>query len=102
MKIAASATVDTVLIVSADSDLCPAVRSARGVNATLARIPAFPPHRRSGELKTLLPSAFVIGETKLRQSQLPPVVHDASAGEKHTRPAYGSRPSGYRRRVGNS
>jgi uncharacterized LabA/DUF88 family protein len=88
MEIAASATVDTVLVVSADSDLCPAVRSARGVNPTLAVIPAFPPHRRSGELKTLLPSAFVIGETRLRQSQLTPVVHDAVTGEKYTRPAY--------------
>jgi uncharacterized LabA/DUF88 family protein len=87
-EIAASATVDTVLVVSADSDLCPAVRSAQRVNPGLTIIPAFPPHRRSGELRTLLPSAFVIGETKLRQSQLPPVVRDTATGNKYARPAY--------------
>ncbi|MEV5948981.1 NYN domain-containing protein [Streptomyces sp. NPDC051993] len=69
MEITASAQVDTVLVVSADSDLCPAVRSARTVNPQLTIVPTFPPHRRSGELKVLLPSAF-----KLRQSQLPAVV----------------------------
>jgi uncharacterized LabA/DUF88 family protein len=88
MEIAASVTVDTVLIVSADSDLCPAVRSARQVNPQLTIVPAFPPHRRSGELSALLPSAFTIGQTKLRQSQLPPVVKDSVTGVKYMRPAY--------------
>lgn len=88
MEIAASAAVDTVLVVSADSDLCPAVRSARRVNPQLTIVPAFPPHRRSGELRALLPSAFTISETKLRQSQLPPVVQDPATGVKYMRPAY--------------
>ncbi|MFI1952981.1 NYN domain-containing protein [Streptomyces xinghaiensis] len=88
MEIAAAGSVDTVLIVSADSDLCPAVRSARGVNQELTMVPAFPPHRRSGELSTLLPSAFTISETKLRQSQLPSVVKDPVSGVKYMRPAY--------------
>lgn len=88
MELAASARADTVLVVSADSDLCPAVRSARRVNPRLTIVPAFPPHRRSGELKALLPSAFTISETKLRQSQLPPVVHDSATGSKYVRPAY--------------
>ncbi|HLL37652.1 MAG TPA: NYN domain-containing protein [Streptomyces sp.] len=88
MEIAASAAVDTALVVSADSDLCPAVRSARKVNPQLTIVPAFPPHRRSGELRALLPSAFTISETKLRQSQLPPVVHDPVTGSKYVRPTY--------------
>ncbi|MFJ8757340.1 NYN domain-containing protein [Streptomyces cyaneofuscatus] len=88
MEIAASAVVDTVLVVSADSDLCPAVRSAQRVAPQLTIVPAFPPHRRSGELRLLLPSAFTIGETKLRQSQLPPVVRDAATGAKFERPTY--------------
>lgn len=88
MEIAASAAVDTVLVVSADSDLCPAVRSARRVNPQLTMVPAFPPNRRSGELRALLPSAFTIGETKLRQSQLPPVVRDPVTGAKYVRPTY--------------
>lgn len=88
VEIAASATIDTVLVVSADSDLCPAVRSARKVNPKLTIVPAFPPYRRSGELKALLPSAFTIGETKLRQSQLPPAVHDPVTGATYARPAH--------------
>ena len=88
MEIAVSAEVDTVLVVSADSDLCPAVRSAQAVNPQLTIVPAFPPYRRSGELRALLPSAFTISETKLRQSQLPPVVRDAAAGVKYVRPVY--------------
>lgn len=88
MEIAASAALDTVLVVSADSDLCPAVRSARKVNQRLTIVPAFPPHRRSGELKALLPSAFTISETKLRQSQLPPVVQDPATASKYVRPTY--------------
>lgn len=47
-----------------------------------------PPHRRSGELKALLPSAFTISETKLRQSQLPLVVQDTVTGAKYVRPTY--------------
>jgi uncharacterized LabA/DUF88 family protein len=88
MEIAATSTIDTVLLVSADSDLCPAVRSAQKVNPGLTIVPAFPPHRRSGELRALLPSAFVIGETRLRQSQLPTAVHDPITGKKYARPAY--------------
>jgi uncharacterized LabA/DUF88 family protein len=88
MEIAASAAVDTVLVISADSDLCPAVRSARRVNPQLTIVPAFPPHRRSGELRALLPSAFTISETRLRQSQLPPVVQDLVTGSKYVRPTY--------------
>ncbi|MFI0721515.1 NYN domain-containing protein [Streptomyces sp. NPDC021224] len=87
-EIAASSSIDTVLVVSADSDLCPAVRAARRVNPGMTVVPAFPPHRRSGELAALLPSAFTIGETKLRQSQLPPVVISPVTGTKYVRPTY--------------
>jgi hypothetical protein len=39
-------------------------------------------------LAALLPSAFTIGETKLRQSQLPPVVVGPATGTKYVRPSY--------------
>lgn len=90
MEIAASRTVDSVLVISADSDLCPAVRSSRRVNPQLTIVPAFPPNRRSGELTKLLPSAFTISETRLRQAQLPGVVEDPRTGRKYVRPEHWS------------
>lgn len=42
----------------------------------------------TSRFSALLPSAFTISETKLRQSQLPPVVTDSVTGAKYLRPAY--------------
>ncbi|QWW20036.1 NYN domain-containing protein [Schaalia sp. 19OD2882] len=62
---------DMALIISADSDMAPAIRTVRRLNSTVTLVAAFPPNRHSNELKSLLPSSFSIGENKIRQSQLP-------------------------------
>lgn len=61
---------DTALIISADSDLVPAVKAARGLSEDLFIAAAFPPRRNSAELKRILPSSFRIGDNKIRQNQL--------------------------------
>lgn len=83
---AAEGNADTALIISADSDLVPAVRAARTLNSTLYMAAAFPPKRFSAELKRLMPGSLHIGTTKLTQSQLPTTVTDAH-GYTYTRPA---------------
>jgi uncharacterized LabA/DUF88 family protein len=61
---------DTALIVSADSDLAPAVKAAKGLSKDLFIAAAFPPRRNSSELKRILPNSFRIGDNKIRQNQL--------------------------------
>jgi uncharacterized LabA/DUF88 family protein len=68
---AALANMDSALIVSADSDLAPAVRVAQGLKPTMFITAAFPPNRYSNELKALMPASFKIGRDKLRKAQLP-------------------------------
>lgn len=77
---------DTALIISADSDLCPAVRAVRGVAPTKRIIAAFPPRRHSGDLQRHVDAALTIGDAKLRQAQLPDIV--PINGIKITRPTY--------------
>jgi hypothetical protein len=55
---AAAAASDIALIISADSDLCPAVRTARSLNPGRAMIAAFPPRRSSFEIRSLIPGAL--------------------------------------------
>jgi uncharacterized LabA/DUF88 family protein len=83
---AAQGKADSALIISADSDLAPAVRTARAVNPTLFIAAAFPPKRYSAELNKLMPNSFPIGTTKLTQSQLPQTVADGR-GHTYCRPA---------------
>jgi uncharacterized LabA/DUF88 family protein len=64
-------TYDTALLVSADSDLCPAVRATKRQFPTKRIIAAFPPRRRSMELKRVTDGQVVIGADKIRTSQLP-------------------------------
>lgn len=61
----------SALIISADSDLVPAVRVAHEVNPRLFVSAAFPPKRYSNELKQLMKASFQIGSSKIRSSQLP-------------------------------
>jgi hypothetical protein len=77
---------DLALIISADSDLCPAIRTSRQVSPTRGMIAAFPPKRSSFEIKTLIPGAFPIGPDKLRNSLLPDIVNDPTTGEAYKRP----------------
>jgi hypothetical protein len=77
---------DSALIVSADSDLAPAVRAARASHPEQFIAAAFPPGRYSAELAKLMPASFHIGRSKLIAAQLPDTFVDI-AGRTHTRPA---------------
>lgn len=77
---------DTALLISADSDLCPAIRATKRIDPTKRMIVAFPPKRQSYELEATADAVIRIGATKLRQSQLPQVVV-ANGIELH-RPAH--------------
>lgn len=83
---AAKAASDLALIVSADSDLCPAIRTARCVNPRRGMIAAFPPRRSSFEIRSLIRGAFTIAAADLRNSLLPEVVRDPATGRKYRRP----------------
>lgn len=82
---AANNLFDTALIVSADSDLVPAIISARRLRPSGRFIAVFPPARRSGELQKVVNGWITISEAKLRSNLLPDLVSTAS-GEQLGRP----------------
>ncbi len=83
---AAAGAADVALLISADSDLCPAIRTARAVAPTLGMIAVFPPRRNSFEIRSLVPAAFQLAQVDIRNSLLPTVVIDPSTGAKYQRP----------------
>ena len=83
---AAAAASDVALIISADSDLCPAIRTARSLNPARKMIAAFPPRRSSFEIRSLIPGAFIVAAADLRNSLLPETVTDQASGRSHKRP----------------
>lgn len=68
---AAGKAFDTAIIVSADSDLCPAVRSVRRLHPTAKLVAAFPPRRRSDDLRRAVDASLTIARSKLAHAQLP-------------------------------
>lgn len=82
---------DIALLISADSDLCPAIRTARTVAARrrgrFGIVAAFPPRRYCHELKRLVPGAFILSHQDIRNSLLPETVTDIASGRKFSRPA---------------
>ena len=64
---------DTALLVSADSDLAPAVQKTMELFDKRVVI-AFPPKRKSYRLRTLASGFTNISRTQLAKSQLPPTV----------------------------
>jgi uncharacterized LabA/DUF88 family protein len=78
---------DTAVVISADSDLCPAVRSIRRVAPDKRVVVAFPPRRVSGELRRAAHASFTIADLKIRRSLLPEVVATAG-GIVLKRPGY--------------
>jgi Flp pilus assembly secretin CpaC len=74
------------LIISADSDLVPAIKTAREVAPSMFMAAAFPPKRYSAELQALMPASFHINRAKIQQGQLPEVVKD-NDGREYSRPA---------------
>jgi uncharacterized LabA/DUF88 family protein len=87
---AAASSADLALLISADSDLCPAIRTARivaaGRQARFGIIAAFPPRRYSHEVKKLIPGAFTLSHQDIRNSLLPGTVIEATSGRKFSRP----------------
>jgi uncharacterized LabA/DUF88 family protein len=69
---------DTALIVSADSDMSPAIRALRRLVPGVRVIAALPPNRRSFGLTAACDAAIPIGMAKVRQSQLPNTVKAGS------------------------
>jgi len=65
---------DTALLISADSDLRPAIRAMKRLRPEKGIVAAFPPRRESGDLKRAVDGFLTIGDDKIRRSQLPPVV----------------------------
>lgn len=62
---------DTAVVISADSDLCPAVRETKSLFPAKRIIAAFPPGRHSAELKRVADGYVSIGTDKVRRAQLP-------------------------------
>jgi uncharacterized LabA/DUF88 family protein len=83
---AAASASDIALIVSADSDLCPAIRTARSLNPGRRMIAAFPPRRSSFEIRSLIRKPFTLAAADIRNSLLPEVVEDAARSLVHKRP----------------
>jgi uncharacterized LabA/DUF88 family protein len=69
---------DTALIISADSDMTPAVRALKRLAPGVRVVAALPPNRNSAGLTAVCDAAFPIGIAKIRQAQLPKVVMDGS------------------------
>lgn len=72
-------------LISGDSDAAPAIREAQRINPTGFYKAYFPPSRKSEELTALMPASEVIGRTRLRDAQLPEVVH-GRGGQEHVQP----------------
>ena len=83
---AAASASDIALIVSADSDLCPAIRTARSLNPGRRMMAAFPPRRSSFEIRSLIRKPFTLAAADIRNSLLPEVVADPASGLIHKRP----------------
>lgn len=69
---------DAALIISGDSDLCPAVRALARLRPDKRVVVAFPPARRSTDLRNAANASFPIGTAKIRQAQLPQTVTTAA------------------------
>lgn len=78
---------DVALIVSADADLCPAVRSVKRLCPQKRVVVAFPPRRNSFDLKRAVDGWLIIGADKVRRAQLPSQVVTA-AGVALARPKH--------------
>jgi uncharacterized LabA/DUF88 family protein len=76
---------DTALLISADSDLCPAVEAAKRLCPDKRIVGVFPPGRHSTVLQRTIDGCSYVAVNKIRQSQLPDAI-DAGAGVVLRRP----------------
>jgi len=65
---------DVALLLTGDSDMCPAVRAVRRLSPQARVIAVFPPARTSGDLRRTAHGSMQLGQAPLRQSQLPEAV----------------------------
>lgn len=77
---------DTALVISGDSDLTTPIRMVLERFPKKRVIVAFPPGRRSDQLRKTATACFTIGEAKLRKNQLPNTI-TTSSGYPLQRPA---------------
>ncbi|MEV0199257.1 NYN domain-containing protein [Nonomuraea sp. NPDC050691] len=86
----ATGSVDVVILVSADSDLCAAIHAIKRLDAGHGRktkiVSVFPPHRRSDHLRQCSDAWFPLGAAVIRRSQLPDVVHGRDGAVYHRPP----------------
>lgn len=80
---------DTALLISADSDLCPAVRSVKRLEPTKRITAVFPPNRHSSDLQRAVNGVLHIDRAMLNRAQLPQEIV-TSTGVKRTRPQHWS------------
>jgi uncharacterized LabA/DUF88 family protein len=76
---------DTAILLSADGDLCPGVRTLKELVPDKRVIAAFPPRRRSDDLRRAADGSVSLGDAVLRRCLLPDVVADGDGG-RHRRP----------------
>ena len=76
---------DTALLITGDSDLCPAIRSVRRLRPTKRVLVAFPPLRSTNQLRQTAHGTFSISGSRLRGRLLPDVV-TTDTGVKLIRP----------------
>ncbi|NOY92024.1 MAG: NYN domain-containing protein [Deltaproteobacteria bacterium] len=74
---------DTAIIVSGDSDLTMPVKLVRQRFPSKRMLVAFPPARRSDQLKKAANACFIIGQDKLRKSLMPDTITTASGHVLH-------------------
>lgn len=86
---AAMGRYDKALVVSADSDLVPAVNAAKRLAQTGRILAVFPPRRVSDPLRKIADGIYYLGRDKLRKAQLPDRLVLPN-GIKLTRPSYWS------------
>jgi uncharacterized LabA/DUF88 family protein len=68
---AATGAYDTALVISGDSDLCPAIRSAKRLAPARKIVTVFPPRRQSDPLRAVADGVLHIDRRMLHQAQLP-------------------------------
>lgn len=76
---------DVALVISADSDLVPAIKAVKRLRPSATVVCVFPPKRRSDELRRAADAAFPLGEGIIRKSLLPETVTRRD-GQVFTRP----------------
>ncbi|MBI1389056.1 MAG: NYN domain-containing protein [bacterium] len=65
---------DTAMLISGDSDLTPAVEAIKQKFSPKRIVVAFPPNRKSKELKKVSNATIIIGEAKFRKSLFPEII----------------------------